>query len=612
MQPTGNKPSTNELIALAQNRLIENLRSSEKRYSDLVEHLRDVVFQIDANFNWLYLNRAWNRMSGFSVDSVLGQPFIDHVHHKDSAVCLAGFKKLLDGQIKDLTVQIHFISANGSERILELSCRAYKNEVGVNDGIAGILTDITQRVEAERKIAYLAYHDSLTGLANRRLLLDHLQTLQLDALENPVDFGLILIDLDNFKQINDIHGHVVGDMLLCKTAGKLQQMFDSGPELIARIGGDEFVICVPLNQRSTAKNKLSLQEICERIKRELAAKTLLGLVPVSVTTSIGCVLLDYEFLNSSEVSEEAQDIHYEKALKCADAAVYRAKKKGRNSIQFYDKNFEREEQRQRLFKSEIELAIKRSNFELFYQPQVDISTNKIVKVEALIRWRHPEKGLILPDEFIPYLESSGLIIEVGTWVLEEGCRQLQQWQEIGINNISVSINVSAHQFMKPDFVHQVTDLIKKYQISPHLLELELTEGVAVADIELTISRMKKINLLGVRIALDDFGTGYSSLAYLKYFPIHTLKIDKSFINGIPTDGYDVAIVETTMVMSNHLGLSVVAEGVENKHQLAFLKALGCQLYQGFYYSKPLPQQALLEQISDNQRLTANCLPAGFE
>jgi diguanylate cyclase (GGDEF)-like protein/PAS domain S-box-containing protein len=597
MSESDNKPSANELISQAQNRLIEHLRSSEKRYSDLVEHLRDVVFKVDSDFNWLYLNRAWKYMSGFSTDETIGHPFVENVRLKDSHLCLSGFKNLISGRITDLTLQIHLIGAEKQERVLELSCRAYKNEVGENEGIAGILTDITQRIEAERKIVYLAYHDSLTGLANRRLLLDHIQENAQKALEEHCYHGLIFIDLDNFKQINDIHGHVLGDMLLCNVAQKLKQLLERQNSLISRIGGDEFVICVELDQQGAVKARSSLIEVCEQLKQVLAAKAQLGIVSVSITASIGCVLLDGDQQN------------YEVALKCADAAVCRAKHKGRNTIQFYDQDFEREEQRQRSFKNEIESAIQNNDFELFYQPQIDINTNTIVKVEALIRWRHPEKGLILPDDFIPYLESSGLIIEVGSWVLEEGCRELAKWAEQGITDICMSINVSAHQFMKHDFVLEITELLNKYDIPPHLIELELTEGVAVADIELTISRMTMINQLGMRIALDDFGTGYSSLAYLKYFPIHTLKIDKSFVQGVPNDGYDAAIIETTMVMSKHLGLTVVAEGVEDLHQLAFLKELGCQLYQGFLHSKPLPREELLAQIAQGNQTVQHCIPA---
>ncbi len=596
MSDTDSKPSANELISQAQNRLIEHLRSSEKRYSDLVEHLRDVVFKVDSDFNWLYLNRAWKHMSGFSAQETIGHSFVENIRPKDSQLCLTGFHNLIEGRISDLTIQIHLIGADKAERVLELSCRAYKNEIGENEGIAGILTDITQRVEAERKIVYLAYHDTLTGLANRRLLLDHLQESTQKRLAEGCFQGLIFVDLDNFKQVNDIHGHVLGDMLLCHVAEKLKQIVAHQNGLVSRIGGDEFVICVELDQQDPVKARSSLMEVCEQLKQVLASKALLGIVSVSITASIGCVLLD----------GDQQD--HELALKCADAAVCRAKQKGRNAIQFYDQDFEREEQRQRLFKNEIEIAIKNNDFELFYQPQIDINTNKIVKVEALIRWRHPEKGLILPDDFIPYLESSGLIIEVGSWVLEEGCRELAKWARQGITDICMSINVSAHQFMKHDFVMQVTELLNTYEIPPHLIELELTESVAVADIELTISRMSMINQLGMRIALDDFGTGYSSLAYLKYFPIHTLKIDKSFVQGVPNDGYDAAIVETTMVMSNHLGLTVVAEGVEDLHQLAFLKELGCQLYQGFLHSKPLPRDELLVQIAKGSQPLQACLP----
>jgi EAL domain-containing protein (putative c-di-GMP-specific phosphodiesterase class I) len=272
--------------------------------------------------------------------------------------------------------------------------------------------------------------------------------------------------------------------------------------------------------------------------------------------------------------------------------MYKSKRNGRNAIQFYDRHLRQEELNKRQFENEIQEAIQKQEFVLHYQPQVEIKTNRIVKVEALIRWQHPVIGIISPDKFIPYLELSGLIIEVGFWVLEESIKQLGEWIQKGVNDIGMSVNVSAHQFMRADFVENLSILLNKYAIPAHLIELELTESVAVTDIDLTIIRMKMINLLGVKIALDDFGTGYSSLAYLKHFPIDTLKIDKSFISGLPDDGYDAAIVETTMVMSRHLGLKVVAEGVETETQLKFLKAQECQLYQGYLCGRAMPENVI--------------------
>jgi len=585
MPVSNNKPGVNELLAQAQNQLIENLRSSEKRYSDLVEHLRDVVFQLDVNFKWLYLNQAWVTMTGYSVEQTKRHTFTHHLHFDDALVCQSGLEQLIKGKVNEFTLQVRLITADDQEKILELSCRAFKNELGRHHGIAGILNDITERVKAEKKITHLAYHDALTGLANRRLLMKYIEDHIPCRSNQDKCTGLIFVDLDRFKQINDMHGHIIGDLLLCSIAYKLRTIFAGYNCLLARIGGDEFVICLELASFDENVARIELLDVCAQMLQKIREKEVLGVVPINVTASVGAILLDSSIMDKDD------------ALKFADAAMYKSKRNGRNDIQFYDRHFEREALKQKLFEKEIQEAMLKDQFDLFYQPQIDINSGCISKVEALIRWRHPQKGIVYPDDFIPYLEISGLIIDVGSWVLEESFRQLAQWIEQGVNNICVSINVSALQFMRSDFVDNIAILLQKYAVPAHLIELELTENVAVSDIDLTITRMKMVNILGVKIALDDFGTGYSSLAYLKYFPINTLKIDKSFINGVPDDGYDAAIVETTMVMSRHLGLTVVAEGVENNAQLDFLKEQQCHLYQGYLCSEPMTGEDIFPLLS---------------
>jgi len=568
-------PSTNEKLALAQNRLIEHLQSSEKRYSDLVEHLRDVVFKLDADFNWVYLNKAWNTLTGFSIDKTINTSFLKHFSEDDHQACIKGFNSLLNGEQEDLTLQVQLISQDQKNYTIELSCRAFKNEIGQYAGIAGILSDITERITAQLKVSHLAYHDSLTGLANRRLLLTYLQEKLQSALTTTNKSALIFIDLDGFKQINDIYGHFIGDLLLSNVGEKIQHLLNEYESLASRIGGDEFVICLDLLETDKTTPDQQLLNLIDRLHRSISTLTTLNKAEVSITASIGALILD------------PKEMDAEKALTYADAAMYKAKRQGQNTTRLYDKAFQQEEFELKKFKLDIESAVANQDFVLYYQPQVEVDTNKITKVEGLIRWLHKEKGIIPPNTFIPYLEQSGMILEVGEWVLEEGCRQLNEWIKQGIDNITISLNVSAYQFMQPNFITILSDCIKKYNTPPHLLELELTEGVAIADVELAICKMAIVQQLGVKLALDDFGTGYSSLAYLKHFPVHTLKIDKSFIDGIPDDGYDAAIVQTTLVMANHLDLKVVAEGVETTQQLAFLQDLNCQLYQGYLYSKPL-------------------------
>lgn len=583
MSINSSKPGVNERLAQSQNRLIEHLRSSEKRYSDLVEHLRDVVFQLDVNLNWHYLNKAWHTLSGFSVDETINTPFINYLLKAEQPLCNSGFKALLNGQQQELTLQIHLISADQQCHIVELSCRAFKNELGHFQGIAGILSDITERVKAQSKITHLAYHDALTGLANRRLMLTYLQ----DILDSPSIGGLIFIDLDDFKGINDNHGHFIGDLLLCSVAKKIEHLLANRDALASRVGGDEFVICMNFETEDADNAQQQLLGFATLLGDSIAKEQILDTTKVSIRASIGALLL-----NSGHIDPE-------QALHCVDAAMYKSKRQGQNRTQLYDKTFEQEQNRLKTFKEDIENAVQVGEFQLYYQPQVDLVDNYVVKVEALIRWNHPLKGMILPDNFIPYLEQSGLIVQVGAWVLNEGCRQLKTWINQGIDKIVMSINVSAHQFMQPNFMTLLSDCLHRHNIPRHLLELELTESVAIKDVKLAIDKMREIQQLGVKLALDDFGTGYSSLAYLKNFPVHTLKIDKSFINGIPNDGYDTTIIETTLVMAKHLGIEVVAEGVENNQQLAFLKKLNCQLYQGFLYSKPLCAADVLKLLIKN-------------
>ena len=575
--------SVNDALAEAQSKLIERLSISERRYSDLVSNLRDTVFQIDLNFRWLYINAAWESMSGYTLNSTKGDLFSTHVHAEDAIECELIFKKLLDGRQQMLTRRIRFITASGSILILDLFCRAYKDDVGNYAGISGTLSDITERIGAENRIKHLAYHDALTGLANRRLLHEHIKDSFAQDISLERTSALIYIDLDGFKRINDSFGHKVGDLLLCAVANRLRGSLELVNCLLSRVGGDEYVLLVEQHSRDVKQTTIFIKILVEKLRLSISETYDISSFKLNVTASFGVVFLDKNIMNDDDV------------LSLADAAMYRSKVEGKNTVRFYDKQFALAEKKARAFENALYQAYLNSEFELYYQPQVTVDGDRLVKVEALIRWHHPVEGLIGPDNFVSNLEDMGLIREVGSWVLEQACRQISLWQQSKLCDLRVSVNVSALQFQLKDFVEQIQGLIKRFDIPPRLLEIELTESVAVSDMQDSIGKMKKLNRLGVEIALDDFGTGYSSLAYLKNMPVQTIKIDKSFIDGVPCDGYDSAIVETTMLMANHLGLTVVAEGVEKKSQLKFLAHHHCQLYQGYLYSKPTTS-AVLEKL----------------
>jgi diguanylate cyclase (GGDEF)-like protein/PAS domain S-box-containing protein len=566
-------PSSSELLSQAQNKLIEHLQASEKRYEDLVGHLRDVVFHLNLELQWTFLNQAWGGMSGYCIDDTLGCYFANNLSPQDTLKCTKGFHQLLAMQIMEMSEVITFNTADDVKRIFELSCRAVKDETGKFAGFAGILTDITQRISAENKITFMAYHDALTGVSNRRLLMEHLA----GELTHPSQSfsSLLYIDLDNFKQVNDHYGHTIGDLLLCEVSDTLSAYTHREEDLLARIGGDEFILY--LSNLEQNKNQVTqyLALIAEQIRIKLSRPFVFGKLTIQITTSIGVVILDHDTMSHGDI------------FKYADAALYHSKNRGKNQVRFYDEELEQSEKRRHQLEEELNQAIENKEFLLYYQPQVDKSGTNIRKAEVLIRWQHPKHGIINPNEFVPHLEEYGLIIPVGKWILEESFHQLKVWHLAGKSELSLSINVSANQFNHPDFIEFIEQCLIKNKISGQYIELELTEGVAIHDIPATIKKMDRLQELGIRIALDDFGTGYSSLSYLKHLPINTLKIDQSFVQGLPHDGYDAAIIETTMVMAHHLGLIVVAEGVENKIQLDFLKKQKCHLYQGFFFSPPL-------------------------
>ncbi|MGI2257997.1 putative bifunctional diguanylate cyclase/phosphodiesterase [Shewanella sp. GXUN23E] len=564
-------PNPGELLSQAQNRLIEHLQASEKRYQDLVGHLRDVVFHLDLELRWTFLNQAWYSLTGFIVGESLGKEFLNDVEAKDARRCSMGFSDLLCCQKAELTEEITFFNADGEARIFELSARAVRDETGRYAGFAGILSDITVRVAAENKISFMAYHDALTGVANRRLLIEHL-TDRLSGHQHDCA-AIIYIDLDNFKQVNDHYGHSTGDQLLCEVSQTLQEFALKEHDLVARMGGDEFVIFLSGLDAHSAQAELTA--ITENIRARLNKPLLAGYLTTQISSSIGVVIVDSE------------PIQYSDIFRFADAALYCAKHTGKNRVRFYDEELRQSEQRRQKLETELATAVSLQQFELHFQPLVDRSGKRIHKAEVLLRWRHPQKGLINPAEFIPHLEAYGLIIPVGKWVLQQSCRYLQYWREAGNTSLCLSVNVSANQFNHPGFIECIEQCLQDYRIVGSQLEFELTEGVALTDIEAAIEKMLKLRSMGIRIALDDFGTGYSSLSYLKHLPINTLKIDQSFVQGLPHDGYDAAIVETTMVMAHHLGLTVVAEGVENTIQLDFLKRLNCHYYQGFLFHPPL-------------------------
>lgn len=449
--------------------------------------------------------------------------------------------------------------------------------------VLAIVRDITQRKKTESQVFNLAYYDRLTGLPNRHLFSEELDEVIDTARADKRQFAMMFVDLDNFKRINDTLGHSIGDELLKAVASRLESCTRSGDDIVqidqdlvdgirlARLGGDEFVLML-----NDVGDEHTASSIADRVITTLSMPFSCKGHQLVVTPSIGIAFYPKDGQTRDEL------------LMNADSAMYRAKAAGRNTHSFYSGSMRLRSLHRLSLEEEIRKAIERRDFELYYQPKVELSTWSIVGAEALIRWPHGERGWISPNDFIPVAEETGLILKLGNWVLEEACRQLREWRDTPLKNLTVSVNVSSQQVYADDIAAMVSSTVAMAGIRPEQLELEITESMLMRDIESTIETLNELKSLGVGLAIDDFGTGYSSLSYLKRFPIDALKIDSSFVRDLQSDNNDAAICAAILAMAHKLDLKVVAEGVELATQADYLSAHNCDMIQGYYFSKPLP------------------------
>ena len=562
---------------------------SEKKRTE--HHLRvaattfeaqDGVVITDANKVILRVNRAFVDITGYSAEEAEGKtPSMLNSGRHDAA-----FYALMWGSIScngSWQGEIWNLRKNGEIYPEWLTITAVKGIDHEVTNYVGTFTDITQRKTAENEIAHLAFYDQLTGLPNRRLLLDRLRHALAGSLRSGRHGVLMFFDLDNFKTINDTMGHDVGDQLLVQVGSRLTSCIREG-DTIARLGGDEFVVILE-DFEASEMAALQAETVAEKIQFQLSQPYLLDL-PMEgnaqrkrshhCTSSIGIAL----FCGHPVTAEEL--------MKRADTAMYQAKAAGRNTLRFFDPAMQAAVTAHAAMEADLRLAVAENQFLLYYQAQVDLS-GRVTGAEALVRWRHPERGLVLPAEFIPLAEETGLILALGHWVLETACMQLAEWaRQPDTAQLTLAVNVSAHQFHRNDFVEQVLAVLENTGARPHRLKLELTESLLLDDVEDVITKMTTLKAKGVRFSLDDFGTGYSSLSYLKRLPLDQLKIDQSFVcEGLSTPS-DAAIAKTIVTLAQSLGLGVIAEGVETRSQRDFLADSGCHAYQGYLFSRPLP------------------------
>lgn len=437
-----------------------------------------------------------------------------------------------------------------------------------------VFTEITELKLSEDRLNYLAHHDPLTGLPNRLLFHDRLEQAVLQAQRSKHMIAVMFLDIDRFKAINDTLGHVIGDELLVAIAERLKHCARE-TDTISRLAGDEFaVIITRINQEE------DVEQIAKKIIQSLSSVYSVGGYEVFITASIGINLYP------------GVDNDRGRLLENADVAMYHAKQFGRNNYKFYSSAMNAAAFERLMLETNLRRALERQEFRLYYQPQIDMQSGVVNGVEALIRWQHPELGLVPPLEFIPLLEETGLILSVGEWVIRTACKQVQEWLDAGFPPLVMAVNLSARQFRQPNLVEMIEQALHEFNIPPAQLELELTESVMMDNLDETIETLKKLKLLGLKIAIDDFGTGVSSLGYLKRLPIDTLKISHDFVLNLPADSADASIASAVISLARNMQLSSVAEGVENQGQVDFLRGQDCERMQGFLFSRPIPSDQM--------------------
>lgn len=588
-----------ELSELA--RVFDHMAQSLEMLFQQSQHIMEVtpeaIIVSDSSGKIVTANAQAEKLFGYSRDEMIGQSIemlvpkrlrAAHTEHRSAYIAMAKTTSGPMGEGRELLAR----RKDGTEFPTEISLGPLKMKDGYF--VISAIRDVSERKQFETQLLHQATHDALTGLPNRLLFRDILAYSMARAQRAEKLLAVLFLDLDGFKNINDTLGHEYGDILLKEIAQRLtatlrkDDLVARDADLIARQGGDEFTIL--LQGISVVQ---SIIQVAERMLAAISEPFIADGHEMHVTASIGITVFPFD------------DTDIEHLLRNADTAMYHAKEAGKNNFQFYAAEMNAIIHDRMEIENGLHHALERDELVLHYQPQVDIRSGKIIAVEALLRWAHPEKGLIPPDEFIPVAEDSGLIVPIGEWVLRTACRQNKIWQDAGLPHIRMAVNLSARQFRQPHLAAVVAKAREDAGLDPHAdnLELEVTESILMKDMEETIAMLNKLHEMGVRLSIDDFGTGYSSLSYLKRFPIHTLKIDRSFIRDITIDPDDAAIAATIVALGHSLKLKVIAEGVETAEQLAFLREIKCDEMQGYYFSKPLPPEEIKKLLREERRLS---------
>lgn len=535
-----------------------------------------------------YANPAFEKMTGYSAEEAIGRDTKFLLGQDTDQPALQDIRLAIKEQREGHAVLRNF-RKDGTPFWNDLTIAPVKNDKGEVTHFVEVMNDVTEAKNYEEALAHQANFDTLTGLANRNLLQDRLHQAIATARRDGSSVAAIFLDVDNFKVVNDNFGHRVGDELLQKIAARLTGIVRES-DTVARLGGDEFVLVMHSESGELHAVESDITAMVDKVHAAVSLPMQMEGRPMRPTISIGVSLYPHD-------GNDADTL-----LRHADAAMYRAKELGRNRYQFFTAEVQERIQRRLELHTSLRLALDRGEFELHYQPQVGLKGGEIVATEALLRWRHPEKGLIAPAQFIAFAEETGLIIPIGTWVLNEACRQNKAWQDAGLPKIPIAVNMSAKQCEQEDVDLVVREALERSGLDPRYLELEITESLSMANPGESVPLMKRLKETGVTLSIDDFGTGFSNLSYLRRFPVDRLKIDLSFVREITTDPGSLAISEAIIQMSHSLNLQVIAEGVETQDQLDLLEARKCDMIQGYFFSPPLAHGALAALLGEGKRL----------
>lgn len=567
------KSMTDQALCQAEN--------SESRTRSVLDAVVDGIVSISADGTIESVNASSLRMLGATESELLGEKIEDIVFEFEGRNVKAVLQESACGSAGErggVTLQCRVRPRGRAPFPAELIMT--KLTISGQLKFTCVLRDITERKNAEAAIQKLALYDQLTGAANRHEFQRRLDTAINLAGRQGVTAALLLLDLDKFKDVNDTYGHPTGDELLISVTRVLEESV-RGSDTVARIGGDEFAIIL-----NSVVDPLRIRQVAERIVNGLSQPTVVDGSLISTGASIGISIYPRDAKDAKEL------------VRLGDKALYEAKRRGRGNYQYYDEVMDADARAEQVLENDLRLALVRNELELYFQPQLATRSGLPIGAEALVRWRHPTRGLLMPGDFIPLAERSGLIVDIGKQVLFHGCYAVQEWNKAGINSLQMAVNVSPCQFINDQFLQTVSDALDRTGIEPHSLELEITESSLIEDPEKVRAKLEKIRGLGVSVAIDDFGTGYASLAYLRDFPVQKLKIDRTFIKNLTTSVPDRAIAEAIVNLGRSLKIDTIAEGVETYQQADAIRRTACSGMQGYYFSRPLPKQQFWQWLRE--------------